>query len=258
MVNGRIPRTMRALGLLLVFVSPPFFVKEAGAQAQANSLQPPSFERSLMDARHGALEKELHCRALVEAASRGSLEDMVDVLIRGVVDVNTRCYGTMTALMAASFHGHKSAAEFLLALEAEVDAKDGYGATPLMMASEQGHPKVVKVLLDNKAEVGVREKLSQRTPVIYAARNGYYAVIELLLSRDETGTHANATDKFSNTALIYSSFYGHLDAVEALLSNGAAKAVNHKGMDGKTALAFAQEKGFEDIVHLLLKYGAEE
>lgn len=249
---------MRIVGLSLILTAFALCFQEAKAQTQSSPLQVPSFEQSLIELRRDSLEKEIHCRALVDAASRGNLEDMVDVLTRGVADVNTRCYGTMTALMAASYNGHKAAAEFLLAMEAEVDAKDGYGATPLMMAVEQGHAKVVKVLLDNKAEVGVRERLSQRTPVIYAARSGYSTIIDLLLSRDEEGKHANAKDIFSNTALIYSSFYGHLDAVEVLLSNGASKEINHKGMDGKTALAFAKEKGCKDIVHLLLKYGAEE
>ena len=49
---------------------------------------------------------------------------------------------------------------------------------------------------------------------------------------------------------------GQKDAAEALLKAGAK--TNIKNLEGKTALDYAKEKGYTEIVELLKSYGAKE
>jgi ankyrin repeat protein len=93
------------------------------------------------------------------------------------------------------------------------------------------------------------------TEFMQAADRGDTAVILASLNK---GMPVNYKDADNNSALLYASFNGHAEAMQALLEAGAD--VNHHGMKGVTPLIMAcgpRPHGFPDAVRLLVANGAE-
>jgi hypothetical protein len=89
---------------------------------------------------------------LAVAADRGSVETMRLLLNRGA-KVNARVLnGGDTALTQAAFHGHSTCVQLLLQYGADIDARNGAGASALMNAAQQGHAETVAILLKAGAD----------------------------------------------------------------------------------------------------------
>ena len=99
-----------------------------------------------------------------------------------------------------------------------VDEDQGNGFTALMRAARSGAAKGVELLLDLGADPNKYNNGKRDTPLTWAAFEGHYAVVKLLL---EMG---------ANTEL--------------------------PNLGGTTPLGLAKREGYEDIVELLKKYGA--
>ena len=96
----------------------------------------------------------------------------------------------------------------------DIDAKDGSGRTPLLWAAENGYETVVRLLLDTgKVDIDAKNKDGQ-TPLLWAAKNGHGTVVRLLLDT------------------------GKVD-------------IDAKDDSGRTLLSWAAEKGYEAVVNLL-------
>jgi ankyrin repeat protein len=84
---------------------------------------------------------------LVDAAGAGH-HDMVLALLDAGVDVNQARTWAATALHMASFYGHQSVVDSLLAVDGiDVNKAADDGITPLWAASSHGHQSVVDSLL---------------------------------------------------------------------------------------------------------------
>ncbi len=105
----------------------------------------------------------------------------------------------------------------LLALGADVNAKNAHGATALFGASYYGNLDVVQVLLAKGADINARS-------------NGA-------------------------TALFVASQEGHASVVQALLAKGAD--IDAHASDGRTALDAAKGGGHTDVMNLLVRAGAK-
>ena len=86
---------------------------------------------------------------------------------------------TQDSLIAASDAGDLSRVKALLAADADVNAKEGHGATALYLASQNGHLAVVQALLAAKAEVNAKDN-NGHTPLGWATREGHDDAAELL------------------------------------------------------------------------------
>lgn len=84
--------------------------------------------------------------ALIEAADRGAVEDVRDLLARGA-NVNGRRTDGATALVAASAAGHLSVVTLLLEKSAQVDSRDSRGRSALIMAAAKGRAEIVRSLV---------------------------------------------------------------------------------------------------------------
>ena len=232
------------------------------------------------------LDGEMH-----KAVISGSLAD-VQSLVGGGADVNaTGAYGC-TPLYYAALYGDSYIVTYLLGKGA--DPKKGAswrgGDTPLHVAAQCGYVDCVQVLLSNGVPVDLRNNYGE-TALHLAARRRNTDVVRLLLSN---GADANATDKRGGTPLEYPSgfvdnrqlnyqetveiliehgadvrhidrngeaaiheavFLGNVKVVEILLQHGAIPNVS--GTRG-TPLAWAQSRGYKDIVLLLQKNGAKQ
>ena len=85
-----------------------------------------------------------------------------------------------------------------------------------------------------------------------AAENGNLKKIKSMLNKEvNIKTLINAVDKENNTALILASKFGYSEIVKILIENGAD--INIKNNDGKTALDYAEENDYKNIIQLLKK-----
>ena len=67
--------------------------------------------------------------------------------------VNDKTDSGMTALMWASYWGHKDVVELLIEKGADVNAKGKSGLTALMSASLRGHKEIAVLLIEKGAEI---------------------------------------------------------------------------------------------------------
>jgi hypothetical protein len=88
---------------------------------------------------------------LIASALRGDLP-RVRVLLDAKADLNARNGDGATALILASQAGHADVVRALLAAKADVNAKTSNGATALTEASQHGHGDVVRLLKSAGAE----------------------------------------------------------------------------------------------------------
>jgi ankyrin repeat protein len=150
----------------------------------------------------------------------------------------------------------------------------------LLNACRIGDLEKVKQLLESGADVNVKDDEFGCTPLILASCNGHKEVVELLL---DNGADVDARDKYGFcmipftlekdgkealkeleknvhingwTALMYASQKGYAEIVKLLIEKGAN--VNAKDDRGFTALMLASQNGHKEIVELLKSYGARE
>jgi ankyrin repeat protein len=187
---------------------------------------------------------------------------IVNVLLALGADVNARDNYNFTALLLAANTGNIEIITILLAHGAEVNAKAYNGQSALMSAAGIGHTEIVKLLLAKGAEVNTRGH-NGRTALMMTAQGGHAETVTVLLAN---GADINAKDNNGKTVLMWAvSYYisspqkyesEHAKTVGLLLSNGASTDVKDNG--GRTALAWAEQSGHAEIATLLKQAGAKE
>ena len=132
----------------------------------------------------------------------------------------------------------------------DIHASDSYGNMPLLWAARNGHGAAVQLLLDRGADVAA-ENFEGVTALYWAARNGHAAIIEQLL---ESGANCRTKDKLGWTPLHRAAFNGHTEVTCILLDNNA----DIEAMDSTkwTALMRAATIGNVEITRLLLSKSA--
>lgn len=113
---------------------------------------------------------------------------------------------------------------------------------------------VTAELLRLGADVNVRN-IAGQTPLMLACVGDYGDMEEIQLSLLEAGADVTAQDQYGNTVLHYAAYnssdHGAVALTENLYEFGApqADAVNN---EGKSPMDFAQERGYENLVKLLI------
>jgi ankyrin repeat protein len=169
--------------------------------------------------------------------------------------VNTNDSDGVTALIDASFEGHKQAVELLILEGADLNARDKMGDTALMNAALKGHIEIVNFLISKGADVSLTDN-SGNTALIDSAkyaRESSCDIIALLVDHD---ADVNAKNNLGLSALIFAARGGHIENIDCLIAEGAD--VNAKSKSGETALKFAETFGRKDIIDLLKDNGAKE
>ena len=92
----------------------------------------------------------------------------------------------------------------------------------------------------------------QSATLLWAARKGHKAVVELLLDK---GADTESRDNYSHTPLSWAAQAGHEAVVELLLDKGAH--IESRGSDGETPLSRAAKLGHKAVLELLLDKGAD-
>lgn len=134
--------------------------------------------------------------------------------------------------------------------KANLETRDGRGATLLMHAAAYGSIETMKMLLDAGADVNAANDFNV-TALLWCSRDA--AKARLLI---EHGANVNVQSKQGRTPLMLASIRdGGSDIVALLLSKGADVKV--KDNRGDTALGLAAEIGDVAIMRLLLAKGAD-
>ena len=156
--------------------------------------------------------------ALHTAAQQGHVS-VIELLVSKGAMVDARNKEWETPLVKAALKGHEEAAICLLDHGADVNAKDRLGFTPLLCAAQVGHLPVVELLVLRGAGLNLGN-FQGVTPLITAAQKGRLTVVEFLILEKSVTVDQLAHD--GGTALNQASLYGHLEAVNFLLSVGAS------------------------------------
>ncbi len=157
-----------------------------------------------------------------------------------------------SALADAARDGQTDAAIDLIRGGADVDERDGGGATALIWAAHRGDEELVRRLLRAGADPKAKTLLGA-TALAEAAATGDAPVIAALL---KAGADPNETSREGQTALMAVARTGRLDAAQALLNAGADVNMA-EGWGGQTALMWAASQGQPAMVQLLIEAGAD-
>ena len=119
---------------------------------------------------------------ILNAASAGGHEKIVQILLNKKVDVNAQVELHDTALTAASRRGHEKIVQILLNKKVDVNAQgEDYYGTALTAASAEGHEKIVQMLLDKKADVNAQGRYYD-TALAAATARGHEKIAQILLN----------------------------------------------------------------------------
>ena len=179
-------------------------------------------------------------------------QEAVRSLLAQKADVNERQGDGATALHWAAHWNDRETTELLIQAGANVNGANDYGVTPLLLACVNGSAPMVETLLRAGADPN-RAMPTGETPLMKAARTGSAETVQLLLG---AGADVNAREsRQGQTALMWAAAQRHAGVVQALLAGGADVKVNSNG--GFTALFFAARVGDQESVEALLAAGAD-
>ncbi|KAG9523800.1 hypothetical protein KCV07_g2338, partial [Aureobasidium melanogenum] len=196
-----------------------------------------------------------------------------------------------TGLHLAAHHGLVNATSQLLASGADVDARDCLGTTPLMYAAAAGHSKIVEILLHSGAEPAaicdrgatalhracynehaevvrqlvespkdttvnaLDERCSGQSALILAIE-AIPAILRLILTRKDLLVNQLVSNPERATVLYLAASRGQIEMVEVILKHLDIE-VNALTKSRETALFATVRHGYNDILEVLLQYGAD-
>ncbi len=158
-------------------------------------------------------------------------------------------------LILAAEKGDMPRVQELIRKGANIHARDIFNHTPLIGAAAAGSAEIVQLLLDKGADPNAQAAgftWIGDTPLIAAVMYRHRTVAEILI---KCRANVNAKDAVKKSALHWAAQYGFGDMVGLLLINGAD--INARGHEGWTALINAAHDRHADIVVFLAKKGAD-
>jgi len=134
-----------------------------------------------------------------------------------------------------------------IAICSKVKAND----SDIFTAAREGDSAAIQAYLQQGGDINVTNAKSY-TPFILAAYYGHIQALETML---KSGAHACVVDNKGSNAFMGVAFKGHLQVAKWILEHTGCD-VNHQNYAGQTALMMASLFGREEMIRLLLQYGA--
>ncbi|XP_019736001.1 M-phase phosphoprotein 8 isoform X2 [Hippocampus comes] len=124
-------------------------------------------------------QEDVSGMSLSMLAAAGGQDDILRLLIRKGVRVNSRQHNGTTALMHAAEKNFVTTVAILLEAGSYVNAQTKIGETALMKACKRGNADIVRLLLEKGADCNIQSK--HKTTALYLAKqNNYLAVCDLI------------------------------------------------------------------------------
>ena len=218
----------------------------------------------------------------------GSESQIKEFMKKNSIGINDTNADGVTALHIVSFWGRTDRTELLVKkYKANPNSQASDGRTPAMLAVEENHIETLKILArtegidldikNNKKEtvliIAVQEERVEgtevllkagadphipdgfkRAPLTIASDKGDEGMVNLLLAN---GVKLDARGVKARAALRSAVKRRHTNVVHSLLKAGANPNLERVVIYEKTYLMEASEKGYTEIVTLLLQYGAK-
>lgn len=140
----------------------------------------------------------------------------------------------------------------LVACERATETRDRDGRTPLIRAAESGDNALVRSLLSERANVNAVDHCAW-SPLMKAALQGHVDTVRTLLAH---GASVETRDNAGYSALMVAAGNGHAAVVDLLIEHGALVDASEP-INGQTALQWAAQRGFTEVVTRLLAAGAD-
>ncbi|HEX3837973.1 MAG TPA: ankyrin repeat domain-containing protein, partial [Steroidobacteraceae bacterium] len=148
--------------------------------------------------------------------------------------------------------GDDTAALKLIDSGADVNVKQGDGATALDWATYRLDTRLVKDLLKHHADPNAMNSFGS-APLIEAIKANNVELVEMLL---DAGAHADAPNADGQTALMLAARIGALPIAKLLLAHGADVNAREQ-WQGQTAVMWAAAQNYPQMTQLLVDHGAK-
>jgi hypothetical protein len=126
------------------------------------------------------------------------------------------------------------------------------GPSPLHVAAEQGNLMEITRLIEEGEDVNIRD-MAGRTPLHYAVGEQQVDAVKLLLSNGAVPDIKD--DEYQVTPLHWAAGSGNIDIVKLLAPR--VKDIDARNKDGQTAAEIAYIDHEEEILRILIEYGAK-
>lgn len=196
-------------------------------------------------------ERELRIYAGLHAAAANGDVAEIERLIASGERPNIQDSQSRTPLHVAVYRKHHAAARALIRLGANPNALDAERYDILTIAAVENDIEMLNIALEGGANTGNITSPYDGTALIAAAHRGHGEVVRILIAHHAPLDHVN---RLGWTALLEAVVLGnggptHLAVVEALVKAGAN--VDIKDRRGGTALTYARQRGYSDMVRIL-------
>ncbi|KAJ4854426.1 ankyrin repeats (3 copies) domain-containing protein [Trichoderma breve] len=199
-------------------------------------------------------ETDTDGRSAIHAVAIGGVVEMLQNIsnLPGF-DINARDNEQNTALILAVQFDHVRLVRELCLKKADVTLADSQGKTALQYAVSKDI-NITRVLLENKASAMIGDKEGQ-TALNLACRLGYVEVVKAMVNSLDNASllnlvHVDQTAK--NTPLHIAAKFGYTAIVELLLSKGVD--VRLEDSSGNTAIQLSASAGHLDVLRILLEH----
>ena len=189
--------------------------------------------------------------ALLQAASRNDAQ-MVDMLLKAHVDVNSVNEYGATALYVAAENAEPAMVQKLLAAGANPNVALQSGETPLMVAARRGKTETVALLLSAHANPNAKESNGGQTALMWAIAGRQSATAAELIKR---GADINARSKTGFTPLMFAAQQDDAASARLMLAAGV-NANEMMPKSGLTPLIIAAAMNHEKVASELLDKAA--
>ena len=189
---------------------------------------------------------------MLRVAVEVNCTELFDFLLAIGANVNSKAKnGGDTPLMTAALFGRVNLAKRLLAVGADVNARNDSQWTALKIAVLHRQKEIIKVLLDAGADTKVKDE-KDNSLLIDAAMLGDMDLVNYLAA---TGINTDARNKDGWTALVYAACRTNAEMLRALIAAGSD--VNQRDRQGKTPLMWAAASGSKESVKELISLGVD-
>lgn len=160
-------------------------------------------------------------------------------------DINFSSEDNETALILAAADNHLDVVRVLINAGAKINFGADEGMSALMYAVHRGHEQVVQLLLDNNADINVYEPNSGLSCLMVAIQRNYSSIAKILIQNNANVEHKDVQGR---TALTHAAKKGRYPIAQSLLESGVD--LKAEGNDDKTALMHKAIKGEPMLVQV--------